>query len=100
MPTYEYECNGCGLAFEKFQKMSDEPVRVCPDCDGDVRKVPSLGGGIIFKGSGFYVTDAKGRRSSATEPKSTESAPCGDAATSCPAASKCCSGGSCGAVAD
>lgn len=98
MPTYEYECNACGLAFEKFQKMSDEPVKVCPDCNGDVRKVPSLGGGIIFKGSGFYVTDAKGRRSAATEPKSTESA-C-STASSCPAASTCCSGGSCGTAAD
>jgi len=59
MPTYEYECTDCGYQFTKFQKMSDEPVKVCPKCSGSVRRLISGGAGMIFKGSGFYVTDYK-----------------------------------------
>ncbi len=57
MPTYEYECTACGQRFEQFQKMSDEPVRVCLRCGEPVRRRISGGSGIIFKGSGFYATD-------------------------------------------
>ena len=57
MPTYEYECLKCGHRFEEFQKMSDEPVKICPKCSEKVRKLISKGGGIIFKGTGFYATD-------------------------------------------
>ena len=57
MPTYEYECLKCGHRFEEFQKMSDKPVGICPECKGKVRKLISTGGGIIFKGPGFYATD-------------------------------------------
>ena len=59
MPTYEYECEKCGYRFEKFQRMSDAPVRRCPRCGGKVRRLITGGAGIIFKGSGFYVTDYK-----------------------------------------
>ena len=58
MPTYEYSCDSCGNDFEVFQKMSDEPVHVCPKCGQAVRRVLSAGIGISFKGSGFYVNDA------------------------------------------
>lgn len=57
MPTYEYECEKCGHRFEKFQNMSDAPVTICPECKGEVHRLVSGGGGVIFKGSGFYVTD-------------------------------------------
>lgn len=57
MPTYEYKCRKCSFTFEKFQKMSDEPVKTCPKCGGEVERLISAGGGIIFKGSGFYSTD-------------------------------------------
>lgn len=57
MPTYEYECNQCGHRFEKFQSMKDEPIRVCPECKGDVRRLLGTGAGFLFKGSGFYTTD-------------------------------------------
>jgi len=57
MPTYEYECEECGHKFEKFQQMSDEPIKVCPQCKGEVKKLFSTGSGVIFKGSGFHATD-------------------------------------------
>jgi putative FmdB family regulatory protein len=59
MPTYEYECKSCGHTFDVFQSMNDEPVRDCPRCGREVRRRINGGGGIIFKGSGFYVTDRK-----------------------------------------
>jgi putative FmdB family regulatory protein len=57
MPTYDYVCDACGHSFEKFQRFSEQPVRECPQCKQlRVRRVihPT---GIIFKGSGWYVTD-------------------------------------------
>lgn len=57
MPTYEYECKRCGKVFEKFQSMSESPLRVCPDCRGSVKRLIGKGAGLIFKGSGFYITD-------------------------------------------
>jgi putative FmdB family regulatory protein len=57
MPTYEYECKNCGYVFEVFQSMSDAPLKSCPQCGKDVRRLINGGMGVIFKGSGFYVTD-------------------------------------------
>jgi len=57
MPTYEYACQKCSYEFEKFQSMKDEPVKTCPKCKGKVVKKISTGAGLIFKGSGFYITD-------------------------------------------
>jgi putative FmdB family regulatory protein len=56
MPIYLYECDSCGLRFEKMQRMTEEPLSDCPECDGQVRRIIQPVG-IIFKGSGFYVTD-------------------------------------------
>lgn len=58
MPTYEYRCGACGHEFEKFQKMSADPVKECPECgEPEVVRLISPGAGIVFKGSGFYATD-------------------------------------------
>ncbi len=58
MPTYEYKCDACGHAFEKFQSIKADPIKVCPNCGQEsVRKLISMGAGLIFKGSGFYITD-------------------------------------------
>ena len=57
MPTYEYECQKCGYKFEKFQNMSEKPIKKCPKCNGRVERLIGKGAGIIFKGSGFYATD-------------------------------------------
>ena len=57
MPTYEYECRDCGHAFERFQGINEEPIGECPECGGNVRRLISSGGGLVFKGPGFYATD-------------------------------------------
>ena len=57
MPTYEYECKSCNHTFDVFQAMNDEPVKTCPKCGKEVRRKINGGMGVIFKGSGFYVTD-------------------------------------------
>ena len=58
MPTYEYVCKECGHEFEKLQSMNDEPIRLCPQCGHiSVHRKISGGTGLIFKGSGFYITD-------------------------------------------
>jgi putative FmdB family regulatory protein len=57
MPTYEYECEKCEITFERFQNIKDEPIKKCPECEGPVRRLISAGAGVIFKGSGFYITD-------------------------------------------
>jgi putative FmdB family regulatory protein len=57
MPTYEYECKKCGLEFERFQRISEPPVKRCPTCKGAVRRKIGTGAGLLFKGSGFYITD-------------------------------------------
>jgi putative FmdB family regulatory protein len=56
MPTYEYLCKDCGHTFEVVQSMNDEPLTVCPECGGDLRKIFAPPA-IAFKGSGFYATD-------------------------------------------
>ena len=67
MPIYEYQCDTCGLRFERCQHMSDEPLKDCPECDGQVRRVIQPIG-VIFKGSGFYITDNR-HKSTLPSPK-------------------------------
>ncbi|MBN2013373.1 zinc ribbon domain-containing protein [candidate division KSB1 bacterium] len=86
MPTYEYRCDECGHEFEKFQSITDEPIKICPVCEGTVTKKLSGGSGIIFKGSGFYQTDYKKSSCCSHEHKS----------ESCDSPKKCCEGGNCG----
>ena len=58
MPTYEYKCNNCGHKFEKFHSITSPAIRKCPECGKNaVERLISAGGGLIFKGSGFYITD-------------------------------------------
>lgn len=57
MPTYEYRCKTCGYEFEEFQSIVDTPLTECPKCTGLVERLISGGGGLLFHGSGFYITD-------------------------------------------
>ena len=66
MPTYEYACTECGERTEVVQSISDPPLATCPVCGGAVRRVFSPVG-IVFKGSGFYRTDSRGRSSGASK---------------------------------
>jgi putative FmdB family regulatory protein len=94
MPTYEYQCPG-GHAFDKIQKISEKPRAKCPVCGkAAVRKI-SGGAGLLFKGSGFYITDygkdGKGPRkpesesAAAPEPKASDAKPAGGKQDSTPA---------------
>jgi len=62
MPTYDYQCEKCGYSFELFQRMTDRPRKFCPECQGKVRRLLGTGAGLLFKGSGFYVTDYRSDR--------------------------------------
>ncbi len=79
MPTYDYECTRCGHAFEEFREMSAPPRSRCPRCRGRVQRVVGGGAGIVFRGSGWYVTDSRARPG----PKA---APAGGAGTASPPA--------------
>ena len=62
MPTYEYACPKCGHAFEQFQSMRDEPLKKCPKCHkAGLKRLVGHGAGLIFKGTGFYITDYKNK---------------------------------------
>ncbi len=70
MPTYEYACPKCGHEFEQFQSMRDEPLKKCPKCKkAGVKRLVGGGAGLIFKGTGFYITDYKNKRPGGAEPK-------------------------------
>ncbi len=92
MPTYEYECGKCRHVFEIFQGINDDALTDCPECSGELRRVIHGGAGLVFKGSGFYITDSRGSatggRKGSQEKESTP--PCKNAdkscAESCPAA--------------
>jgi putative FmdB family regulatory protein len=59
MPTYDYQCKKCGDEFEIFQKITEAPLMICKKCGGEVHRKIGTGAGLMFKGSGFYVTDYK-----------------------------------------
>ena len=70
MPTYDYICNDCEKMYEYFQSMSDAPIKECPECKmNSLRRVISGGTGLIFKGSGYYLTDYKNKKTQSSEDK-------------------------------
>jgi putative FmdB family regulatory protein len=92
MPTYEYVCEKCGHRFDKFQPISAAPLAVCPEdlCakkrwgKGKVKRVIGSGAGLIFKGSGFYITDYRSEKYKEAAKK--EAAPAASSGTSTKAA--------------
>jgi len=73
MPTYDYKCDNCNNIFEFFQSMKDDPMTLCPECGHEeLKKQVSLPAGLIFKGTGFYLTDyAKKKTSPSTNSSNT-----------------------------
>jgi putative FmdB family regulatory protein len=67
MPTYVYQCKECGLEFEKYHSITKRPIIKCPSCKGKTKRLISGGGGIIFRGSGFYSNDYKNKKPSKKE---------------------------------
>jgi putative FmdB family regulatory protein len=57
MPTYEYRCRRCATEFEQFQRITAKPEAPCPRCGAKAERLLSAGAGLVFKGSGFYLTD-------------------------------------------
>lgn len=78
MPTYDYECDACGHAFELFQSISDSVKRKCPECKKQkLRRLFGTGAAIMFKGTGFYQTDYRSesyKKAAAADKKSTSDA--------------------------
>jgi putative FmdB family regulatory protein len=83
MPTYEYACQKCGHEFEQFQSMRDEPLKKCPKCKKQsLKRLVGGGAGLIFKGTGFYITDYKKKSGTPDAAPSKPSAPAAPAAKS------------------
>jgi putative FmdB family regulatory protein len=73
MPTYEYQCTRCGKVSEEFKPISAPRRQRCPQCRGKVERLISGGMGVHFKGSGFYVTDSRGKMGNGDKSRSGES---------------------------
>jgi putative FmdB family regulatory protein len=82
VPTYQYACKECGHAFDQVQSFTDDTLTECPECDGRLRKVFNAVG-VVFKGSGFYRTDSRGK-TSASETGSSSSESKSDSSSSEP----------------
>ena len=71
MPTYDYKCKDCNDTFEHFQKMTDDPLKVCDKCGGNLVRLIGTGLTPVFKGKGFYETDYKNNKTGGTKAKRT-----------------------------
>ncbi|HEX8733641.1 MAG TPA: FmdB family zinc ribbon protein [Ktedonobacterales bacterium] len=80
MPMYDYRCKACDARFEAWQKFTDDPISVCPNCSGPAQRVIHAAG-IMFKGSGFYSTDNKSAAAIPPTDATTKPAASGDSAT-------------------
>ena len=85
MPTYEYECKSCRHRFERFESIMAKPSAACPKCKKASKRLISSGGGVLFKGSGFYTTDyrSSGYKKRASEDSKSKSGSCSGEPKSC-----------------
>lgn len=67
MPTYTYQCNQCSHTYDALQSITAEAHSTCPECGSEIHRLIGSGAGIVFKGSGFYVTDYKSKGSDGSE---------------------------------
>ena len=94
MPTYEYRCKKCSHRFEVFHSIKDAPKKICPKCKGRVERLIGAGAGLLFKGSGFYITDYRSESyKSAAKSESTANSASKPSAESKPASESKPSGG-------
>lgn len=103
MPTYEYRCPDCDHHFERFQSITADPIKVCPECANEnVKKLIGAGAGLIFKGSGFYITDyrSKGYSEAKSKAESSSSGGSSDKSASASAGSSSSSTASSGSSGD
>jgi putative FmdB family regulatory protein len=87
VPTYEYRCDKCGKTFEVFQKITDDPVKKCQDCGGEVRRLVNATN-FILKGNGWYKTDYAKKEVPSKEVSSCDAGGSKPACQSCPAGPK------------
>jgi len=99
LPTYQYACTECGHAFEQVQSFSDDALSVCPECQGKLRKLFNAVG-VVFKGSGFYRNDSRGKQSSAESASSSSSESSSSSPSSSSSDSSSGSSGSSGSSSD
>ena len=92
MPTYDYECSACGHKFEVYQSITENPLKTCPKCKKrKVRRLIGTGAGLLFKGSGFYITDYRSdgyKKAQKAESSSSSSSPAPEGKSSPAAESK------------
>ena len=81
MPTYSYQCRACEHAFDIQQAFTDDSLTICPECEGELRKVFSAIG-VTFQGSGFYRTDSRAEAKASSSPKKSSDSKSSDSATS------------------
>lgn len=82
MPTYEYRCTDCGHQLEVLQKITEEPLKKCPECNQDtLKRGPGGGIGLSFQGTGFYITDYNKKPLPPSD--SPQCCPCGKNKSSC-----------------
>jgi putative FmdB family regulatory protein len=81
LPTYQYRCTACDHAFEQFQSFTDDALSVCPECGGRLRKVFNAVG-VVFKGSGFYRNDSRGKEPAAASASSSSDSGSADSSSS------------------
>jgi putative FmdB family regulatory protein len=82
MPTYDYACKKCGHRFEAFQSMNDDQLTTCPQCTTEsLQRLIGAGAGLVFKGSGFYLTDYKKSSSTPAAASATNANGSGSAAS-------------------
>jgi putative FmdB family regulatory protein len=81
MPVYEYECSACKHRFERSQRFSDPPISECPECGSPVRRL-LFPAGVVFKGSGWYITDSRKPAASESSPSTSSSSEKSEAAGS------------------
>lgn len=101
MPTYDYHCEKCNQTFEVFQSMKDPHLTECtqPGCDGKVRRLLGTGAGLIFKGSGFYITDYRSDQYKQAAKNDAPSAAAGSSSSSSSSSGSSAGGGSSSAPA-